>query len=190
MSASTTTQPRCPGSDLDRVEVDLGDAIGVFAGEIGQCVKAGGEAFYVGRRPPAHGAKQRRAAGLADHRLGIAVSQRQHAQREIADRLDGDAAGAERDGEPEIRIARDPGKDFDAVGDEFLHQERGVGRTLAEPADAVAQVRKGAEQVVLVLEIDGDDAEFGLVRESRPKPPSARPDIRSVVRPGRPPTAS
>ena len=68
-----------PGKHLDRVEVDLGNAVGMIAGKVGERVEAGGEAFDVGGLAPADRAEQRRAARLGDHRLGVAVAQRQHA---------------------------------------------------------------------------------------------------------------
>ncbi len=80
----------------------------------------------------ANRAEQSRAARLGDHRFGIAVAQRQHAQGKIAHHLDGDAAHPESEGEAEIGIARHAGEHLDAVGDEFLHQESGIGRTRIE----------------------------------------------------------
>ena len=89
---------------------------------------------------------KRRAARLGDHRLGIAVAQRQHAQRKIAHHLDGDAAHAEGEGEAEIGIARHAGEHLDAVGDEFLHQESGIGRPRIEFFQALVQLRISARQ--------------------------------------------
>ncbi len=49
--------------------------------------------------------------------------------------------------------------------DEFLHQESGIGRSRIEPADALAQLRERARELVFVREADGDEAELGLVRD-------------------------
>ena len=67
--------------------------------------------------------------------------------------------------ESEIRIARDAGEYLDPAGDEFLHQESGVGRSRLEPVEPLAaRPCKGAREVVVAREADGDQAELGLVR--------------------------
>ena len=116
-------------------------------GEIGERIEAGGEARDVGRGPAAHRAEHRRAARLGDHRLGVALAQRQHAQREVARDLDRDAAHAERQRQAEIGIARDAGEYLDAVGDEFLHQEGGVGGRGSSSVDALAAAARRRARV-------------------------------------------
>ncbi len=81
--------------------------------------------------------QQHRAACLGDHRFGITFTQRQHAQREIAHHLDGDAAHAEGERKAEIRIARYAGKNLDAAPHEFLHQKRSIRRTWIERVEAL-----------------------------------------------------
>ena len=144
----------------------------VLPGKIGQRFETGGEALDVGGRPAAHRAEQRRAARLGDHRLGVALAQRQHAQREVARDLDRGAAHAEGQREAEIGIARDAGEHLDAAGDELLHQERDIGRPRIEPVDALAQLRESARKLLAsFFEADGDEAELGLVRRCRPTAP-------------------
>ena len=109
--------------------------------------------------------KQRRAARLGDHRLGVAVAQRQHAQGKIAHHLDGHAAHAEGEGEAEIGIARHAGEHLDAVGDEFLHQERNIGRPRLKLVETLIQLRISARQRRVILKIDGDEPKLGFVRD-------------------------
>ena len=86
-------------------------------------------------------------------------------KRKIAHHLDGDAAHAEGERQAEIGIARHAGKHLDAVGDEFLHQESGIGRPRIEFFQALVQLRISARQFRVVFEIDGDEAKLGLVRD-------------------------
>ena len=58
-------------------------------GEGRERLEAGDDARDVGRRGAAHRCQQRRAAGLGDHPLGVALAQRQHAQRKVAGDFDG-----------------------------------------------------------------------------------------------------
>ena len=89
-------------------------------------IEAGGQALDVGRRPAADCPQHRRAARLGNHRFGIALAQRQSAERKVARDFDRDPAHAERQCQPEIRIARDACEYLDPVRDEFLHQESGI----------------------------------------------------------------
>ena len=77
--------------------------------------------------------------------------------------FDGGAAQAESKRQAEIGIARDAGEEFDAVGDELLHQECAVRWRRIEPVEALAQLREGVRKLRVVLEADGDEAELGLV---------------------------
>ncbi len=164
INASTTTQPRPSGSALIGLRSISAMAVGIVPGEIRQRVKARRQRLDVRGGLAAHRAEEFCALRLGDHGFGVALAQRQHPQGEVAHDLDGDAAEAERDRQAEIRIARDAGEHLDAVADELLHQVCGVGRARIELGHALGQCREGAGQVLVGLEADGDEAEFGLVR--------------------------
>ena len=104
-----------------------------------------------------------RAARLGNHCLGIALAQRQCAERKVAGDFDCDPAHAESQRESEIRIARDACEYLDPARDEFLHQQGGVGWSRLKPVEPLLQAVKGAREVLIVRETDGDEAELGLM---------------------------
>ncbi len=112
---------------------------------------------------PRNAPKQRRAARLGDHRLRVALAQRQRPQRKVAQHLDADAAQAERERQAEIRIARDAGEHLDAVGDHLLHEI--AGDRPAERCDAALHLVEGSAEARLVREADRDQAVLRLVRD-------------------------
>jgi hypothetical protein len=119
-------------------------------GEVRERLETGGHALDVGGRPAAHRRQQRRAAHLGDHRFGVALAQRQHAQRKVASNFDGGAAHADSERQTEIGIARDAGEELDAVGDELLHQESAVRWRRIESVETLAHLRAGARKLLVV----------------------------------------
>ena len=116
-------------STLIGIEIDFGNRSGMMPGEVGERVKTGGKAFHVALPGATNRAEQapRRASRRSSPR------RRHHAAAACASAksridLDGHAAHAESERQAEIGIARHAGEHLDAVGDEFLHQERGIGR--------------------------------------------------------------
>jgi hypothetical protein len=82
------------GQDLDRVDIDLGDVLAVRPSEVAERVETPSESGDVGGRLAAHRTQQGRAPDLADHRLRVALAERELAQGEVAEHLDGDAPDA------------------------------------------------------------------------------------------------
>ena len=119
-------------------------------GEVRERLETGDDAPDIGRRPVAHRCQHRRGACLGDHRLRVALAQRQHAQRKVAGDFDGGAAHADSERQAEIGIARDAGEKLDAVGHELLHQERALRRRRIEPVETLAHLRAGARKLLVV----------------------------------------
>src|SRR5262245_56229257 len=109
----------------DRIEVDLRDVRAVGVGVVSERLQAPRETLHVGGRTPAPGLEQRGAADLAHHGGGIALAQRQGAQGEVFQDLDGDAPQAEGENVAELGIAAHSGEDLHSPGHHLLHEEAG-----------------------------------------------------------------
>src|SRR3989454_5271935 len=103
---------RASRSHHDGMDVELVEAVALGPGEVGEGFEAARERGDVARRPTPEPAQQRCRARLLDHPRPVALAQRQRAEGHVVERLDQDAAGAERQHEPVIGEALHPRADL------------------------------------------------------------------------------
>src|SRR2546428_11061890 len=99
---------RASRSHHDGIDVELVEAVALGPGEVGEGFEAARERRDVARRPTPEPAQQRCRPSLRDHPRRIALVQRQRAEGHVVEHLDQDAAGAERQHEPEVGGALHP----------------------------------------------------------------------------------
>ena len=108
--------------DYDRIEIDRGNVVGMVGRKLRQPDHEVGERRGVRRRHAAIALEQLGALEAADQRAGGGVIERHGSERDIAQRLDQNAAEADHQQQSPRRVAADPENDLAPGRRHRLHQ--------------------------------------------------------------------
>src|SRR5262245_59170 len=172
---------RARRSHDDGIHVELLETVTLGPGEVGHAFEALGQRRDVARWPTPEPGQQRGGSCLGDQRRRIALAQWQRAERDVVERLDQDAARAEREHQPEVGIALHTREDLEDAARHFLNYEVG-GPDMAphtpqrserpgEPGPLVKLTESShhpiprCAELGVVTEADGDESEIRAVRD-------------------------
>ena len=101
------------GGRDDRVQVDL-EHVRALGAETPERHEHRHDGRPVDRRTAAHAAQEPGAAQVVEHRVGGRGVDRREPDRDVVEDLGQDAAEADEDGRPELRVAAQPEDELDA----------------------------------------------------------------------------
>ena len=147
-----------------RIEIDLGNIVGMVGGKPRQRDHQVGERLDVRRRRAAVAAEHLRASEAAEQGARGGLIERHRRQRHIAERLDQHAAEPGHQHQAPCRVAIDAENDFAAGRRHRLHQHAVDARRRRMTLGGCEHAIIGRAHRIGAGEIQGDGAGFGLVR--------------------------